>query len=219
MVEAQPRLCAKATDYSACTNTASLAIAACNGKVVSVPDKAYYVCLCEGNQQLQQCYSVCPDDPQLQLQATVQKQTTFSTCKTSQDMLAAEIAANQSAVASTPSISSSSVSISTSATAPISSSSMSSSASSVSLSTSSTSATATSQSGTLSPSVVSTAKARATMVVVASPTDAQSASKSTATGIGSLPPPWALSASTPTRLWYSSRLPLVAWMLSLVLFV
>ncbi|KAJ1341086.1 hypothetical protein BSLG_004327 [Batrachochytrium salamandrivorans] len=199
MVEAQPRLCAKATDYSACTNTASLAIAACNGKVVSVPDKAYYVCLCEGNQQLQQCYSVCPDDPQLQLQATVQKQTTFSTCKTSQDMLAAEIAANQSAVASTPSISSSSVSISTSATAP-----------SPPRPCPRRLQCKFEHKQHLRHGNVNLARCRhllylqqrpATMVVVASPTDAQSASKSTATGIGSLPPPWALSASTPTRLW------------------
>ena len=54
----QPQLCSRINDYTSCTNTASLKIAACNGKVDNVPDGNYYDCLCNGHKLLMACYSI-----------------------------------------------------------------------------------------------------------------------------------------------------------------
>jgi hypothetical protein len=81
-----PQLCSKATEYSNCALNATLQVAACNQNVDSNPDSQYYTCLCEGYQATLRCYSLCPDDPQLQLQFRTQKESTSSTCKAAGDM-------------------------------------------------------------------------------------------------------------------------------------
>ncbi|KAJ8328357.1 hypothetical protein QVD99_000864 [Batrachochytrium dendrobatidis] len=193
---AQPRLCSKPAEYSACTTTAGLAIAACNGKVVSVPDLVYYQCLCTGNQQLQQCYTVCPDDPQLQLQATIQNQSVFSTCKASQDM---EAAASSASVA-------------------ISSTSLHPTSTLVALTTStllSVMTTSSIRTGTLMPSPEPLTSAQHTLVVVGARTNASP--MPTTSGIGTLPPSWALSGSPTQSMWRPMNYILLAWIFRFIM--
>lgn len=81
-----PQLCSKVIEYSNCALNATLQVAACNQNVDSNPDSQYYTCLCDGYQATLRCYSLCPDDPQLQLQFRTQKESTSSTCKAAGDM-------------------------------------------------------------------------------------------------------------------------------------
>ena len=81
-----PQLCAKAAEYSNCALNATLQVAACNQNVDRNPDSKYYTCLCDGYQTTLRCYSLCPDDPQLQLQFRTQKESLSSTCKAASDM-------------------------------------------------------------------------------------------------------------------------------------
>ena len=81
-----PQLCAKAAEYSNCALNATLQVAACNQNVDSNPDSKYYTCLCDGYQTTLRCYSLCPDDPQLQLQFRTQKESLSSSCKAASDM-------------------------------------------------------------------------------------------------------------------------------------
>ena len=81
-----PQLCSKTVEYSNCALNATLQVASCNQKVKSNPDAKYYDCLCEGYQSTLVCYSLCPDDPQLQLQFRSQKESISSTCKAASDM-------------------------------------------------------------------------------------------------------------------------------------
>lgn len=91
-----PQLCSKAAEYSNCALNATLQVAACNQNVDSNPDSKYYTCLCDGYQTTLKCYSLCPDDPQLQLQFRTQQRSTSSTCKAAGDMKLKEPESNSS---------------------------------------------------------------------------------------------------------------------------
>ena len=58
MLSVNSQLCAKQVDYTKCTTQAALDVANCNSLVKDVPDRAYYQCLCEGNNKLLQCYQI-----------------------------------------------------------------------------------------------------------------------------------------------------------------
>jgi hypothetical protein len=45
------------------------------------PTKSLYNCLCEAHNQLMGCYSICPDDPNLQLQRLNTEQHLAASCK------------------------------------------------------------------------------------------------------------------------------------------
>jgi hypothetical protein len=79
-VLSQPQLCSKPTEYSQCTNEAHLAMADCSSASVE-PNRSLYACLCDAHQQLMTCYSICPDDPNLQLQRVSVEQNMDSSCK------------------------------------------------------------------------------------------------------------------------------------------
>jgi hypothetical protein len=60
--------CQKNKEFATCAQKAELAVAGCNSNVTNVPTASYYTCLCTGSQMRMQCYSLCPDDTQLQIQ-------------------------------------------------------------------------------------------------------------------------------------------------------
>ncbi|TPX42528.1 hypothetical protein SeMB42_g02074 [Synchytrium endobioticum] len=83
-----PKICARTADFSACQTSASHAQAQCNSLVVSTPTPEYWRCLCNSAQQGVQCYDICHDDPQLQLQLQTVKVHADSACKTADDQAA-----------------------------------------------------------------------------------------------------------------------------------
>lgn len=168
-----PQLCNKITEYSSCSTKASQDISSCNGQVTSVPDASYYTCLCKGHQSLLQCYSICPDDPQMQLQLVSQKQNMFATCKAAQDM-----------AVNSPSSSSSIGQSSTSSASQMADAS--SSSASVSASASSSASVSISSSG----SVVASPSGKAATQSASSAGKAISITSSPKSDVGNIPPSW-----------------------------
>ncbi|KAI8617631.1 hypothetical protein BC830DRAFT_1112760 [Chytriomyces sp. MP71] len=71
--------CLKTADFSNCTTNAAQTSADCNNLVSDTPTLEYYQCLCKAGQGNLQCYALCPDDAQLQLQLqTIQKSVSAS---------------------------------------------------------------------------------------------------------------------------------------------
>ena len=75
------QLCSKPVEYSSCTTDAHKQMASCSAKVVGNPTATYYRCLCEGQNALVSCYSICGDDPNLQLQLPTAQRDAASSCK------------------------------------------------------------------------------------------------------------------------------------------
>ena len=60
--------------------------------------------MCKGYQSSLTCYSICPDDAQVQLQLNSQKQNIFATCKAAQEMKPDPSSSSSSASASASSM-------------------------------------------------------------------------------------------------------------------
>jgi hypothetical protein len=73
--------CSKIVEFSACSSKASNRIAGCNNLVVDTPTFQFWNCICDSYTASLDCYAICPDDPQLQLQRRSQEQTRFGTCQ------------------------------------------------------------------------------------------------------------------------------------------
>lgn len=87
LINAQSSLiCNKISEFTSCVNKYSLNIAGCSASVKSTPGLAYYECQCEQYTAMDQCYSLCPDDAQIQLQFDTQKRTKNSICQAVTDL-------------------------------------------------------------------------------------------------------------------------------------
>ena len=60
--------CSQITRYSDCVNKNTLKIMGCEA-INFGPLSAYYRCLCDTNKELNSCYTLCSDDPILQLES------------------------------------------------------------------------------------------------------------------------------------------------------
>lgn len=79
-------ICMQITEFDACMTKYSTKVADCSSAVVGTPDVAYYSCQCTELTAMQQCYMVCPDDEQMQLQLRTQQSTTSAVCQAVNDL-------------------------------------------------------------------------------------------------------------------------------------
>jgi hypothetical protein len=73
--------CSQPVQYSTCTTEAHQQMAKCSSNVSGSPTGAYYRCLCTGKQALVTCYTICGDDPNLQLQLPTTQRDADAACK------------------------------------------------------------------------------------------------------------------------------------------
>lgn len=85
-----PQLCNQISVFTACVTGARQRVDACGTGLSSVPTVAFYECQCTELTSIQSCYSICPEDPQLQMQLPNEQANAKAWCTQSETMRAAE---------------------------------------------------------------------------------------------------------------------------------
>lgn len=78
---AQSSGCKAMASFTACSTNSANQIAACSAAVINVPDISYYQCVCTAQNALNNCYNLCPDDANLQLQYKSIMSSSPGTCQ------------------------------------------------------------------------------------------------------------------------------------------
>ncbi|KAI8843920.1 hypothetical protein BJ741DRAFT_589562 [Chytriomyces cf. hyalinus JEL632] len=73
--------CLQSAAYTNCTTAAAQTSANCNSLVVDTPTVEYYQCLCTAGESNLQCFALCPEDAQLQLQFQTIKKSISASCQ------------------------------------------------------------------------------------------------------------------------------------------
>lgn len=73
--------CAQLDKFNTCSTNAGNQMTACSSAVTSVPDITYWQCVCSSQTALTNCYTLCPDDPNMQLQYASQTSSVSGTCQ------------------------------------------------------------------------------------------------------------------------------------------
>ncbi|KAJ3246549.1 hypothetical protein HDU78_006769 [Chytriomyces hyalinus] len=78
--------CLQSAAYTNCTTAAAQTSANCNSLVVDTPTVEYYQCLCTAGESNLQCFALCPEDAQLQLQFQTIKKSISASCQGVHDL-------------------------------------------------------------------------------------------------------------------------------------
>ncbi len=96
-----PQLCTQVDRFTACITSARQRIDACSNAVVGTPTVTFYECQCTELTSIQSCYSICPEDPQLQMQLPNEQANAKAWCGQSSSMRSIEDAKKTSTSSTT----------------------------------------------------------------------------------------------------------------------
>ena len=114
MASNAPKLCMKITEFSSCSTTANLQISNCSAQQTGGIQADLYKCLCTAQESNLACYSICNDDPQLVLQASLIRPQVSEACSFASAFQSTSSTISSSTTSSSISSSTTSSSISTS---------------------------------------------------------------------------------------------------------